>query len=54
VTKGIQIGHMKMHLLNILNHFEATADEKEKAVDYFVENKVSFSNVSQFIANLRS
>jgi len=53
VTKGIQIGHMKMHLLNILNHFEATNEEKEKAVAYFVENKVSFANVSQFLANLR-
>ncbi len=54
VTKGIQIGHMKMHLLNILNHFEATTEEKEKAVAYFVDNKVSFSNVSQFLANLRN
>ncbi len=53
VTKGIQIGHMKMHLLNILNHFEANKEEKEKAVAYFVENKVSFSNVSLFLANLR-
>ena len=53
VTKGIQIGHMKMHLFNILNHFEATIEEKEKAVEYFVDNKVSFTNVSQFIANLR-
>lgn len=53
VTKGIQIGHMKMHLMNILNHFEATNDEKEKAVEYFVDHKVSFANVSEFIANLR-
>ncbi len=54
VTKGIQMGHMKMHLLNILNHFEATSEEKEKAVEYFVDNKVSFSNVSLFIAKLRN
>jgi hydroxymethylglutaryl-CoA reductase len=54
VTKGIQIGHMKMHLLNILNHFEATNQEKEKAVAYFIDNKVTFSNVSQFMANLRN
>ena len=53
VTKGIQIGHMKMHLMNILNHFEATNDEKEQAVEYFVAHKVSFANVSEFIANLR-
>ena len=53
VTKGIQIGHMKMHLMNILNHFEATKAEKEKAIEYFVENKVSFSNVSKFMKDLR-
>ena len=53
VTKGIQIGHMKMHLMNILNHFEATESEKEKATEYFVGNKVSFANVSEFISKIR-
>lgn len=53
VTKGIQIGHMKMHLLNILNHFNATEEEKNKAVDYFSVNKVSFASVGQYIQNLR-
>jgi len=53
VTKGIQVGHMKMHLMNILNHFEATEDEKAKAVEYFIGNKVSFNSVSQFINKLR-
>ena len=53
VTKGIQIGHMKMHLMNILNNFEATKEEKEKAVEYFVDNKVSFSNVSKFMQEIR-
>lgn len=53
VTKGIQIGHMKMHLMNILNHFEATEAEKEKATEYFVGNKVSFANVSEFISKIR-
>jgi hydroxymethylglutaryl-CoA reductase len=54
VTKGIQIGHMKMHLMNILNHFEASKEEKEKAVEYFVTNKVSFSNVSKFMKEIRA
>jgi hydroxymethylglutaryl-CoA reductase len=53
VTKGIQIGHMKMHLMNILNNFDATKAEKKKAVDFFVENKVSFSSVEQFLNKLR-
>lgn len=53
VTKGIQVGHMKMHLFNILNHFNATEEEKEKAVEYFSDNKVSFASVGQYIQKLR-
>jgi len=53
VTKGIQQGHMKMHLMNILNHFKATENEKKKAVDYFSDRKVSFASVGEFIKNLR-
>ncbi len=53
VTKGIQIGHMKMHLHNILNHIEATREEKEKAVEHFVTHKVSYGAVQTFIENLR-
>ena len=52
-TKGIQVGHMKMHLYNILNHIGVTRTEKEKAVDYFKDKKVSFSNVKEMVALLR-
>lgn len=54
VTKGIQIGHMKMHLMNILNNFNATKVEKKKAVEHFVVHRVSFSSVEQFLAKIRS
>lgn len=53
VTKGIQKGHMKMHLLNILNQFDATELEKEKAKVHFEEEKVSYSAVDAFIKSLR-
>ncbi len=53
VTKGIQQGHMKMHLMNILNHFKASKSEKEKALNYFSDHKVSFAEVGDFIKNLR-
>lgn len=53
VTKGIQIGHMKMHLMNILNNFDATKREKEKSVEHFVVNRVSYSSVEQFLNKLR-
>jgi hydroxymethylglutaryl-CoA reductase len=54
VTKGIQVGHMKMHLLNILNVYQATHEEKAKAVEYFKTRKVSFRAVTEFINKYRS
>lgn len=54
VTKGIQIGHMKMHLLNILNVYHATQEEKAKAIEYFKNRKVSFRAVTDFIDKYRS
>ena len=35
VTTGIQKGHMKMHLINILNQLEASEKEMKEAVLYF-------------------
>ena len=45
VTTGIQKGHMKMHLLNILNQLEATDAEKETFKMYFKDKVVSFQAV---------
>ena len=36
-TTGIQQGHMKMHLLNILNQLEATEEEKAMIVRFFIK-----------------
>ncbi|MCB0399127.1 MAG: hydroxymethylglutaryl-CoA reductase, degradative [Winogradskyella sp.] len=52
-TTGIQEGHMKMHLLNILNQFEATSEEKKKIVEHFKTNVVTHSAVVEAINNLR-
>jgi hydroxymethylglutaryl-CoA reductase len=54
VTQGIQKGHMKMHLMNILNYVDATNEEKEKALDYFKHHKVSFKTGTSFIYELRT
>lgn len=54
VTTGIQKGHMKMHLMNILNQFGASKSEKEKAMSYFTKNTVSHSAVRSFLEKLRS
>lgn len=53
VTKGIQKGHMKMHLLNILNQFEANDSEKELAKAFFEDEKVSYNSVETFLKNIR-
>ncbi len=52
-TTGIQEGHMKMHLMNILNQFEATPEEKDKLVAYFKTNTVTHSAVSETLNRLR-
>ena len=52
-TKGIQAGHMKMHLNNILNQLKASDDEKKKAREYFKDKTVSFAAVEQFLDSLR-
>ncbi len=53
VTKGIQKGHMKMHLLNILNVYQATDEEKKQAVEFFKHEKVSHSAVNGFLQSIR-
>lgn len=49
VTTGIQKGHMKMHLTNILNQLDASADQKILATDYFKDRTVSYSAVQQYL-----
>lgn len=52
-TKGIQKGHMKMHLLNILNTFGATEQEKNAAIEHFKTEKVTFNAVEAFLKTER-
>ncbi|MBF4494081.1 hydroxymethylglutaryl-CoA reductase, degradative [Flavobacterium sp. MR2016-29] len=52
-TTGIQEGHMKMHLNNIINQFEATEEERHLIKTHFKKNAVSHSAVVDFIENLR-
>ncbi|MEQ1746511.1 MAG: hydroxymethylglutaryl-CoA reductase [Saprospiraceae bacterium] len=49
VTTGIQQGHMRMHLVNILNHLGASAAEIEAAQVHFCNQTVSFSAVRAFL-----
>ncbi len=53
-TTGIQEGHMKMHLMNMLNQLDATQDEKSKMVEHFKANVVTHSSVEKALKDLRS
>lgn len=52
-TTGIQEGHMKMHLNNIINQFEANEEERHLIKTHFKKIAVSHSAVVEFIENLR-
>ena len=54
VTTGIQQGHMKMHLLNILNQMGATEEEKEKLLTHFKEHPITHNAVVEAYENIRS
>ncbi len=53
VTTGIQKGHMKLHLTNILNALKASPQEKELATGYFKGKQVSYSGVESFLKEQR-
>ena len=54
VTTGIQKGHMKMHLLNILNQLGANKEEIEKIKEHFKDKVVEHSAVVNFFNGLRN
>jgi hydroxymethylglutaryl-CoA reductase len=53
VTTGIQKGHMKMHLMNILNQHGATDSEKTAITEHFKTNTVTHSEVINVLDSLR-
>lgn len=53
-TTGIQEGHMKMHINNILNQFETSAEERKNIKHYFENNTISHASVVEYIEKLRS
>jgi hydroxymethylglutaryl-CoA reductase len=53
-TTGIQEGHMKMHLNNILNQFQVTDEERVLIKNHFKDTVVSHSAAVDFIEKLRN
>lgn len=54
ITTGIQKGHMKMHLFNILNQLGATEEEKKYFTNYFKDKTVSHSEVVSEFNRIRA
>ena len=54
VTTGIQKGHMKMHLQNILTQMDASKEKAKAAIEYFKDKTVSFSGVRAFLEDSNS
>lgn len=50
VTTGIQRGHMKMHLSNILNSLQVSDEQKQAAKHYFQDREVSSSEVQKYLS----
>ena len=53
-TTGIQQGHMKMHLQNILNQLGANEDEKIKILNYFKNRQVTYNSAEVTLNKLRT
>ncbi|MFD2099713.1 hydroxymethylglutaryl-CoA reductase, degradative [Flagellimonas iocasae] len=54
VTTGIQNGHMKMHLLNMLNQLGATEAEKMQLVEHFKHHVVTNASVKEALEKIQS
>ncbi|MBW8325541.1 MAG: hydroxymethylglutaryl-CoA reductase [Prolixibacteraceae bacterium] len=48
VSVGIQRGHMKMHLSNIMNQLQVPEDQRAKIQAYFYDKTVSYSAVEEY------
>nr|WP_293304400.1 hydroxymethylglutaryl-CoA reductase, degradative [Allomuricauda sp.] len=54
VTTGIQKGHMKMHLMNMLNQMGASESEKQQLVQYFKDRTVTNASVKEALEKIQS
>ena len=53
-TTGIQQGHMKMHLNNILNQLEASKEEKAALIKELNGSQITYNSVSKALHQLRN
>ncbi len=53
VSVGIQQGHMKMHLSNILNQLNVPEENRAEIQQHFQDKTVSYSAVEEYLKNLK-
>lgn len=51
-TTGIQQGHMKMHLFNIMNQLNVHKNDRSKIIEHFKDKNVSVSAVRAYVEQL--
>lgn len=54
VTTGIQAGHMRLHLPNLMQQHQASEQETKQAKEWFADKKVSNKAVEEFLYNIRN
>ena len=52
ITTGIQKGHMKMHLDNILNNLQANTSQRSKVHEFFIDKTISYNSVRSFLSEI--
>lgn len=53
ISTGIQWGHMRLHLKNMLENYNLNKNEKEKAIEYFSKKKVSKYDLDEFLSKIK-
>ena len=54
ITTGIQLGHMKMHMGNMLRQLKASKEETRHATQYFAKRTLSYSDLSAYLNSIRN
>ncbi len=54
VTTGIQKGHMRMHLQNMLWQMNVTSEESESVNSHFINKTITYAAVREFLEKSRS
>lgn len=54
ISSGIQKGHMKMHLTNILRQLNASESQKNSALEFFKDRTISYSAVKEFLSDTKN